>query len=138
MTGILLELRATALDKDNCPRMDSECWLPVGLALRAADEIERLRSEYPYSEIDLDMAVAAERERCNEIWAKALDQSVAEERERCEAERWKVDDSGIEISQEELCALSREFNKHANLSDPHHYRINEWLKRQIAAIRKGE
>ncbi len=75
MTGILLELRATALDKDNCPRMDSERWLPVGLALRAADEIERLRSEYPYSEIDLDMAVAAERERCAKM-ADAMKQHL--------------------------------------------------------------
>ena len=38
-------LRATALDKDNFPRMKQEKWLPVGLALEAADEIERLRHD---------------------------------------------------------------------------------------------
>lgn len=48
MRDIIHRLRATALDKDNFPRMDSERWLPVGLAKEAADEIERLRKEiYP-------------------------------------------------------------------------------------------
>lgn len=42
-SGIVGRLRATALDKDNFPRMNSEKWLPVGLAIEAADEIERLR-----------------------------------------------------------------------------------------------
>jgi hypothetical protein len=40
-------LRATALDKDNCPRMDCERWCWVGLAKEAADEIERLRTLEP-------------------------------------------------------------------------------------------
>jgi hypothetical protein len=43
MTDIVKRLRGTLLDKDNFPRMDSEKWLPVGLAKEAADEIERLR-----------------------------------------------------------------------------------------------
>jgi hypothetical protein len=51
------------------------------------------------------------------------------------AERWRVDNSGIEISHDELCTLSRLFNVRANLADPHHYRINEWLKQQIEARR---
>ncbi len=55
--------------------------------------------------------------------------------ERQTAARWNVDNSGIEISDDELCILSREFNARANLANPHHYRINEWLKRQIAARR---
>jgi len=42
MTGIIERLRATALDNDNCPRMDSERWCSVGLAKEAANEIERL------------------------------------------------------------------------------------------------
>jgi hypothetical protein len=45
MTDIVERLRGTLLDKDNFPRMDSEKWLPVGLAKEAADEIERLRAE---------------------------------------------------------------------------------------------
>jgi hypothetical protein len=44
MTDIVERLRGTLLDKDNFPRMDSEKWLPVGLAKEAADEIERLRA----------------------------------------------------------------------------------------------
>jgi len=81
---------------------------------------------------------------CGWVPPEQVEAAVAAERERCEAERWRVDNSGIEISYEELCTLSREFNKQANLSnlsnlsDPHHYRINEWLKKQIAAIREGE
>jgi hypothetical protein len=43
MTDIVERLRRTLLDRDNFPRMDSEKWLPVGLAKEAADEIERLR-----------------------------------------------------------------------------------------------
>lgn len=35
-------LRNTALDRDNFPRMNSERWLPVALAVEAADEIDRL------------------------------------------------------------------------------------------------
>jgi hypothetical protein len=45
MSDLVERLRATQLDKDNFPRMDSERWLPVGLAGEAADEIERLRTE---------------------------------------------------------------------------------------------
>lgn len=45
MTDIVQRLRATTLDKDNFPRMDSEKWFPVGLAKEAADEIDRLRAE---------------------------------------------------------------------------------------------
>jgi hypothetical protein len=41
---ITVRLRGTATDKDTMPRMDSERWLPVGLAREAADEIERLRA----------------------------------------------------------------------------------------------
>lgn len=44
MTDIINELRATQYDKDNFPRMKSEWACSVGLALRAADEIERLRA----------------------------------------------------------------------------------------------
>ena len=44
MTDIVNRLRSSALDKDNFPRMDSERWLPVGLAIEAANEIERLRA----------------------------------------------------------------------------------------------
>ena len=43
-TSIVERLRGAALDKDNMPRMLSERWLPVGLGLEAADEIERLRA----------------------------------------------------------------------------------------------
>ena len=43
-------LRATALDKDNFPRLPSERHLPVGLALEAADEIERLQNQAPRGE----------------------------------------------------------------------------------------
>lgn len=40
--SIVQRLRGTLLDKDNFPRMDSEKWLPVGLAKEAADRIELL------------------------------------------------------------------------------------------------
>lgn len=43
MTDIVKELRATEYDRDNFPRMKSEWACSVGLALRAAAEIERLR-----------------------------------------------------------------------------------------------
>jgi hypothetical protein len=43
MTDIVERLRRTLLDRDNFPRMDSEKWLPVGLAKEAADVIEGLR-----------------------------------------------------------------------------------------------
>jgi hypothetical protein len=45
MSDIVQRLCATALDKDNFPRMKNERWLPVGLAKEAADEIERLTRE---------------------------------------------------------------------------------------------
>jgi hypothetical protein len=45
MTDIVERLRATQFDKDNMPRMKQERWFPVGLALEAADEIERLRAD---------------------------------------------------------------------------------------------
>ena len=45
MTDIVDRLRSAAKDKDNMPRMKSETWLPVGLGLEAADEIERLRRD---------------------------------------------------------------------------------------------
>jgi hypothetical protein len=45
VTDIVERLRDAANDKDNYPRMDSERWLPVGLAREAADEIETLRAE---------------------------------------------------------------------------------------------
>jgi hypothetical protein len=45
MTDIVKELRATAYDKDNFPRMKSEWACSVELALKAADEIQRLRHE---------------------------------------------------------------------------------------------
>lgn len=35
----------------------------------------------------------------------------------------------------DLCRLSRVFNVSADLSDPQDYRINEWLKSQIAKER---
>lgn len=38
-------LLATGYDRDNFPRMNSERWLPVGLAKEAAAEIARLRAE---------------------------------------------------------------------------------------------
>ena len=38
-TTLIQKLRATAFDKDNCPRMDSERWCPVGLAKQAADAL---------------------------------------------------------------------------------------------------
>lgn len=41
-TDLVVRLRAATTDKDNMPRIDSERWLPVGLAREAADEIERL------------------------------------------------------------------------------------------------
>ena len=44
MSDIAQRLVASTLDKDNCPRMDSERWLPIGLAREAASEIERLRA----------------------------------------------------------------------------------------------
>jgi hypothetical protein len=44
MTDIVNDLRDTAFDKDNLPRMKSERACPVGLALKAADEIDRLRA----------------------------------------------------------------------------------------------
>lgn len=50
MTDIVKRLRATQFDKDNFPRMKQEKWLPVGLALEAADEIERLRA--PWHAVD--------------------------------------------------------------------------------------
>jgi hypothetical protein len=58
----------------------------------------------------------------------------------CKAVRgfWALDKGGIEISHDELCTLSRFFNVRANLADPHHYRINEWLKRQIETRRALE
>jgi hypothetical protein len=54
MTDIVERLRATLLDRDNFPRMDSEKWLPVGLAKEAAAEIERLRNLHKTA-FDLDM-----------------------------------------------------------------------------------
>lgn len=44
MTDIVVRLRATAFDKDNFPRMKQERWLPIELALEAANKIEHLRS----------------------------------------------------------------------------------------------
>lgn len=43
MTDIAVELLATQYDGDNMPRMESEKWLPVGLARRGAEEILKLR-----------------------------------------------------------------------------------------------
>jgi hypothetical protein len=54
MTDIVARLRATLLDRDNFPRMDSEKWLPVGLAKEAADEIEWLRKELDFINTELD------------------------------------------------------------------------------------
>lgn len=54
MTDIVKELRATAYDKDNFPRMKSEWACSVELALKAADEIERLRNEVVLLENELD------------------------------------------------------------------------------------
>lgn len=45
MADIVQVLRGLAFDKDNMPRMRSEQWLPVGVGLSAADEIEKLRKE---------------------------------------------------------------------------------------------
>lgn len=39
------------------------------------------------------------------------------------------------LSHDDLCRLSRAFNQIANLADPQDYRINEALKRRIAAER---
>jgi hypothetical protein len=50
---IVTRLRATTTDKDNMPRMDSERWLPIGLAKEAADEIERLREKVEILEAEL-------------------------------------------------------------------------------------
>ena len=54
MSDIVSELRATAYDKDNFPRMKSEWACSVELALKAADEIERLRLEVERLESELD------------------------------------------------------------------------------------
>jgi hypothetical protein len=54
MTDIVNDLRDTAFDKDNLPRMKSERACPVGLALKAADEIERIRQEIKQNEVDLE------------------------------------------------------------------------------------
>ncbi len=82
-------------------RSVTEGWHPTDDdALDAADEIERLRAEIEKlrghkEEADRHIAtiarlrhdLAAERERCQEIWTEAIDKSVAEaiaaERERC-------------------------------------------------------
>lgn len=45
ISPIISKLRAVQYDKDNFPRMPQEKWLPVSLALDAADEIERLERE---------------------------------------------------------------------------------------------
>lgn len=37
------------------------------------------------------------------------------------------------LSYEDFCELSRLFNQTAGLKISQHYRINEWLKREIAA-----
>jgi hypothetical protein len=61
MTDIVERLRATLLDRDNFPRMDSEKWLPVKLAKEAADEIERLRAGLRnLSKQDYDAGYSAE------------------------------------------------------------------------------
>jgi hypothetical protein len=56
MNEIAKRLRATQFDKDNMPRMKSERHLPVGLALEAADEIERLLAQVKqlHSMLDAD------------------------------------------------------------------------------------
>ena len=45
MSDIVGTFRSYALDKDNCPRMDTEVvYVRVGLLMEAADRIERLES----------------------------------------------------------------------------------------------
>jgi hypothetical protein len=70
-SDIVERLRATALDKDNFPRMNSEKWLPVGLAIEAADEIvrgrhmsvhlERLVREWRAAQREIDRTPVEER-----------------------------------------------------------------------------
>lgn len=38
----------------------------------------------------------------------------------------------MNLSHEDMCRLSRLFNERADLSGQQDYRINEWLKEQIA------
>ena len=38
----------------------------------------------------------------------------------------------FELSYLDLCRLSQAFNRDANLAEPGDYRINEWLKQEIA------
>ena len=38
----------------------------------------------------------------------------------------------FELSYLGLCRLSQAFNRDANLAEPGDYRINEWLKQEIA------
>lgn len=45
ITTLINRLRDAANDKDNYPRMDSERWLPVGLARSAADMLEKLHTK---------------------------------------------------------------------------------------------
>jgi len=70
-SDIVERLRATALDKDNFPRMNSEKWLPVGLAIEAADEIVRGR----HMSVHLERLVREWRDAQREI-----DRTPVEER----------------------------------------------------------
>jgi hypothetical protein len=45
MSDIVKQLEATLVDRDNFPHMDSEVRVTVGLAKKAATEIESLRAE---------------------------------------------------------------------------------------------
>ena len=38
----------------------------------------------------------------------------------------------FELSYLDLCRLSQAFNRDANLAEPGDYKINEWLKQEIA------
>ena len=86
MSDIVGRLRAATLDKDNFPRMDSERWLPVGLAKEAADEIERLRAYAMH-----ERSLGAEGPMIELMTAKQeierLRAEVAEWKERYEGER---------------------------------------------------
>jgi DNA repair ATPase RecN len=106
MTDIVERLRATVLDRDNFPCMDSERRCTVGLAKEAADEIERLRAE-----------LVEERARYPETYIIEAEKQIERLRAALEAAR--------EMAEKAEAEVERLRENHARCVKSNYYHVGE-------------
>ncbi len=92
MTDIVGTFRSYALDKDNCPRTDTEVvYVRVGLLMEAADRIEQLEAALRSVSVEFDdtYSPASREGRLGRLARAALDDahSIGHEDGLCPRER---------------------------------------------------